>query len=73
MRRARRKVATSDHAFVMLQAAESLTQIAQDLSLAQIEECYFPVVKRLSSGDWFTSRTVSPLLFPSLAHVAEKK
>lgn len=34
------------------------------LSQAQIEEHYIPLLKRLSSGEWFTSRTSSAALYP---------
>jgi serine/threonine-protein phosphatase 2A regulatory subunit A len=34
-----------------------LTKVAIVLSQQQIEEYYIPLIKRLGSGDWFTSRT----------------
>jgi serine/threonine-protein phosphatase 2A regulatory subunit A len=46
------------------QAAESVTKVAAVLSQAQIEEYYIPLLKRLSSGEWFTSRTSSAALYP---------
>jgi serine/threonine-protein phosphatase 2A regulatory subunit A len=46
------------------QAAESITKIAAVLSQAQIEEYYIPLLKRLSQGEWFTSRTSSAALYP---------
>lgn len=36
------------------------------LSKAQIEEHYIPLLKRLSGGDWFTSRTSSTSLFAAV-------
>ena len=33
------------------------------LSQTQIEEFYIPLVKRLSQGEWFTSRTSSAALY----------
>ena len=36
------------------------------LSEAQIEEYYIPLLKRLSSGEWFTSRTSSAALYPPI-------
>lgn len=48
------------------QAAESITKIAAVLSSAQIEEYYIPLLKRLSQGEWFTSRTSSAALFPAV-------
>ena len=34
-----------------------MNKIAAVLSQQQIEEFYIPLIKRLSTGDWFTSRT----------------
>jgi serine/threonine-protein phosphatase 2A regulatory subunit A len=48
------------------QAAESITKIAAVLSQAQIEEYYIPLLKRLSQGEWFTSRTSSAALYPAV-------
>jgi len=45
-------------------AAESITKVSVVLSQAQIEECYIPLVKRLSQGEWFTSRTSAAALYP---------
>ncbi|KAG6813780.1 hypothetical protein H0H92_007192 [Tricholoma furcatifolium] len=47
-------------------AAESITKIAAVLSQAQIEEYYTPLVKRLSLGEWFTSRTSSAALYSAV-------
>jgi len=46
------------------QAAESIAKIAGVLSTPQIEEFYIPLLKRLSQGEWFTSRTSSAALYP---------
>jgi serine/threonine-protein phosphatase 2A regulatory subunit A len=40
-----------------------LTKIAVQLSPAQLTEHYLPLLKRLSTGDWFTSRTSACALF----------
>lgn len=40
--------------------------MAAVLSQAQIEEYYIPLLKRLSSGEWFTSRTSSAALYPAV-------
>jgi serine/threonine-protein phosphatase 2A regulatory subunit A len=40
--------------------------VAEVLSKAQIEEHYIPLLKRLSGGDWFTSRTSSTSLFAAV-------
>jgi serine/threonine-protein phosphatase 2A regulatory subunit A len=46
-------------------AVESLNKIVPRMSLKQIEEYYVPLIKRLGSGDWFTSRTSATGLFAS--------
>ncbi|KIK94357.1 hypothetical protein PAXRUDRAFT_828075 [Paxillus rubicundulus Ve08.2h10] len=45
-------------------AAESISKIAAVLSTVQIEEYYIPLLKRLSQGEWFTSRISSAALYP---------
>lgn len=47
-------------------AAESITKIAGVLSQAQLERYYIPLVKRLSNGEWFTSRTSSASLYSAV-------
>ncbi|KAF8898730.1 armadillo-type protein [Infundibulicybe gibba] len=47
-------------------AAESITKVAAVLSQAQVEEYYIPLLKRLSHGEWFTSRTSSAALYPAV-------
>ncbi|KAF8642237.1 hypothetical protein AX16_009512 [Volvariella volvacea WC 439] len=47
-------------------AAESITKIAAILSQTQLEEYYIPLLKRLSTGEWFTSRTSSAALYPAV-------
>ncbi|KAF9456375.1 armadillo-type protein [Collybia nuda] len=47
-------------------AAESIAKIAIILSQAQVEEYYIPLLKRLSQGEWFTSRTSSAALYPAV-------
>ncbi|EIM92478.1 ARM repeat-containing protein [Stereum hirsutum FP-91666 SS1] len=44
-------------------AAESITKVAAVLSQQQIEQYYIPLLKRLSHGEWFTSRTSSAALY----------
>lgn len=48
------------------QAAESITKVAAILSQAQIEQFYIPLLKRLSAGEWFTSRTSAAALYPAV-------
>jgi serine/threonine-protein phosphatase 2A regulatory subunit A len=47
-----------------MQAAESIATISSVLTQAQIEQYYIPLLKRLSHGEWFTSRTSSAALYP---------
>ncbi|EAU93116.2 Ser/Thr protein phosphatase 2A regulatory subunit A [Coprinopsis cinerea okayama7 len=47
-------------------AAESITKVAAVLSQKQIEDYYIPLVKRLSQGEWFTSRTSSAALYAAV-------
>ncbi|TEB35039.1 ARM repeat-containing protein [Coprinellus micaceus] len=47
-------------------AAESISKIAAVLSQEQIEQYYIPLVKRLSQGEWFTSRTSSAALYAAV-------
>ncbi|KAF8350054.1 armadillo-type protein [Amanita rubescens] len=47
-------------------AAESITKISAVLSPIQIEEHYIPLLRRLSHGEWFTSRTSSAALYPAV-------
>ncbi|ETW87219.1 hypothetical protein HETIRDRAFT_469075 [Heterobasidion irregulare TC 32-1] len=44
-------------------AAESITKVAEVLSQEQIEQYYIPLLKRLSHGEWFTSRASSAALY----------
>ncbi|THH17009.1 hypothetical protein EW146_g3728 [Bondarzewia mesenterica] len=44
-------------------AADSITKVAEVLSQEQIEQYYIPLLKRLSHGEWFTSRTSSAALY----------
>lgn len=48
------------------QATESINKIAAVISPAQIEEFYVPLLKRLSTGEWFTSRTSAAALYASV-------
>ncbi|KAG0333861.1 hypothetical protein BG004_000660 [Podila humilis] len=44
-------------------AVESLNKIAPVLNQAQLEQYFIPLLKRLSTGDWFTSRTSATGLY----------
>ncbi|KAJ3337307.1 protein phosphatase 2, regulatory subunit A [Gonapodya sp. JEL0774] len=50
-------LAAVEETVVRDKAVASLAKISNVLSPSQIEEFFLPLVKRLSSGDWFTSRT----------------
>ncbi len=56
-------LAATEEPLVRDKAVESLNKICRELSQAQVEEHFVPLVKRLSSGDWFTSRTSATGLF----------
>ncbi|KAK0558114.1 protein phosphatase 2A structural subunit [Tilletia horrida] len=59
-------LAVVEETVVRDKAAESIVKIAEVLSQSQIEEHYIPLVKRLSGGDWFTSRTSAASLFAAV-------
>lgn len=44
-------------------AAESISKISVLLSAQDLEQYFLPIVKRLSTGEWFTSRTSACALF----------
>ena len=46
-----------------LKATESATKIAAVLPEPLVETYFVPLVKRLSQGEWFTSRTSSASLY----------
>uniref|UniRef100_A0A915MBZ6 Protein phosphatase PP2A regulatory subunit A n=1 Tax=Meloidogyne javanica TaxID=6303 RepID=A0A915MBZ6_MELJA len=56
-------LANIEETVVRDKAVESLQKIAEKHSAAQLEEYFIPMVLRLASGDWFTSRTSSCGLF----------
>lgn len=45
------------------QAAESISKTATLLSAQALEQHYLPLVRRLQTGDWFTSRTSACAMF----------
>jgi serine/threonine-protein phosphatase 2A regulatory subunit A len=53
-------------------ATESITKVAAVLSPAQVEEFYIPLLKRLSQGEWFTSRTSSSSLYAPVYEAASE-
>ncbi|MBN3286731.1 2AAA phosphatase, partial [Polyodon spathula] len=56
-------LATVEETVVRDKAVESLRAISQEHSPADLEAHFVPLVKRLASGDWFTSRTSACGLF----------
>ncbi|EJD47700.1 Ser/Thr protein phosphatase 2A regulatory subunit A [Auricularia subglabra TFB-10046 SS5] len=56
-------LAAVEETLVRDKATESATKIAGILSQAHVEEYFVPLLKRLSSGEWFTSRTSSASLY----------
>ena len=56
-------LAAVEETLVRDKAAESISTICKSLNEQQIEQHYLPLLKRLSSGEWFTSRTSSTSLF----------
>jgi serine/threonine-protein phosphatase 2A regulatory subunit A len=56
-------LATVEETVVRDKAVESLRTISAQHSVADLEAHFVPLVKRLASGDWFTSRTSACGLF----------
>ncbi|CAN8013144.1 unnamed protein product, partial [Ixodes persulcatus] len=56
-------LATVEETVVRDKAVESLRHISQQHSPSDLEQYFVPLVKRLASGDWFTSRTSACGLF----------
>ncbi|XP_055521951.1 serine/threonine-protein phosphatase 2A 65 kDa regulatory subunit A alpha isoform-like, partial [Leucoraja erinacea] len=56
-------LATVEETVVRDKAVESLRLISKEHSAADLERHFVPLVKRLSTGDWFTSRTSACGLF----------
>ena len=56
-------LATVEETIVRDKAVESLRSIADEHSNTDLESHFVPLVKRLATGDWFTSRTSACGLF----------
>ncbi len=56
-------LAAVEETLVRDKAAESISNISKNLSPQQIDEHFVPLLRRLSTGDWFTSRTSACALF----------
>ncbi|KAN0064323.1 protein phosphatase 2A structural subunit [Thecaphora frezii] len=59
-------LAAVEETVVREKASESITKIAEVLSEAQVAEYYLPLLNRLTSGDWFTSRTSATSLYAAV-------
>ncbi|KAI3633876.1 hypothetical protein MIR68_008208 [Amoeboaphelidium protococcarum] len=59
-------LATIEETVVRDKAAESINKVAVVLSADQVERFYLPMLKRLTSGDWFTSRTSACAIYSSI-------
>ncbi len=56
-------LATVEETIVRDKAVESLRAIAEEHSSSDLESHFVPLVNRLATGDWFTSRTSACGLF----------
>lgn len=56
-------LATVEETVVRDKAVESLRTIAAQHSPTDLEEQFVPLIHRLATGDWFTSRTSACALF----------
>lgn len=56
-------LSTVEETVVRDKAVESLRVVAQQHSPADLESHFMPLLQRLSTGDWFTSRTSACGLF----------
>ncbi|CCU97779.1 unnamed protein product [Malassezia sympodialis ATCC 42132] len=59
-------LATVEETVVREKACDSINQLAALMNETQVQEAYLPLLKRLASGEWFTSRTSAALLFASV-------
>ena len=59
-------LATVEETVVRDKAVESLCRVACDIPADMLESQVIPVIKRLSEGDWFTSRTSACGLFSAV-------
>ncbi|WFD30342.1 protein phosphatase regulatory subunit Paa1 [Malassezia sp. CBS 17886] len=58
-------LAAVEETVVREKACESINKIAATMNEQQMQDAYLPLLKRLSNGDWFTSRTSAASLFAS--------
>mmetsp|Transcript_9695 Transcript_9695/g.16828 ORF Transcript_9695/g.16828 Transcript_9695/m.16828 type:complete len:582 (+) Transcript_9695:62-1807(+) len=58
-------LSTVEETVVRDKAAESLNKIAEALYPESVLEYHFPLIRRLATGEWFTSRVSACALFPT--------
>ncbi|KAJ3412016.1 hypothetical protein HDV05_001397 [Chytridiales sp. JEL 0842] len=63
-------LAAVEETVVREKAVESIAKVAASLAGSQVEDFYLPMVKRLSMGDWFTSRTSACGIFAPIYQVS---
>lgn len=66
-------LAAVEETLVREKATESINALASVLSASQIQDYCVPLVKRLSTGDWFTSRSSATALFAATYEQANVK
>lgn len=66
-------LAAVEETVVRDKAIESAAKLVLVMSSQHIEEYYLPMLKRLSAGDWFTSRTSACGLYAAAYPLASPK
>ncbi|KAK2498226.1 hypothetical protein MC885_017462 [Smutsia gigantea] len=66
-------LATVEETVVRDKAVEALRQISQEHTLVTLEAHFVLLVKRLASGDWFTSRMSASFAIPGLHMLSKPK
>lgn len=56
-------LAAIEETVVREKASETLIKVAENLATEHVEKFFFPVIKRLSTADWFTPRTSACSLY----------
>lgn len=64
-------LAAVEETLVRDKAAESISKLSVLLSPQQIEQYHLPLLRRLTQGDWFTSRTSACALFAAAYPIAD--
>ncbi|KAF7722403.1 hypothetical protein EC973_003179 [Apophysomyces ossiformis] len=66
-------LAAAEEATVRDRAVLSLCELAGTVTDKQIEQYFVPLLKRLSMGEWFTSRTSATGLYPAVYNKVSKE